>query len=88
MLFLALTIPNRSAIMSKFKSVFGKKLRILREMAGMTQVQLGKAIGYTSTGTVSLIESGKRRMMPDEILRAAEILNVDPTVLMSASAAK
>lgn len=70
--------------MLTFKQIFGKKLRILRELHGdMTQAELGHALGYSSTGTISLIESGQRGMDNNRMAKTAELFGVNIAVLLS-----
>jgi transcriptional regulator with XRE-family HTH domain len=61
----------------------GKKIRALREMNEMTQMQLASAIGMTSTGAISQIENGEKGIKLHAILRAADVLGVHPVVLLS-----
>ena len=61
----------------------GKKIRTLREMNEMTQMQLATAIGMTSTGAISQIENGEKGIKLHAILRAADVLGVHPVVLLS-----
>jgi transcriptional regulator with XRE-family HTH domain len=61
----------------------GKKIRTLREMKEMTQMQLATAIGMTSTGAISQIENGEKGIKLHAILRAADVLGVHPVVLLS-----
>ena len=68
---------------SDFKIVLGKKIRYLRKLNGMTQVQAMNALGYESTATLSLIERGKMGMTMDKIAVASKIFKVPWFVLAS-----
>jgi transcriptional regulator with XRE-family HTH domain len=65
------------------RKIMGKKIRILREMNGVTQVELAKILGYTSTGTISLIENGIKGMKPVVVIKAAEFFRIPASVLFS-----
>lgn len=52
-----------------------RRLRIVRKLAGLTQVSLGLKSGTTG-GRVSLTETGRYRPTPRELERLAAILNV------------
>ena len=65
------------------KSVYTKRYRKLRELlidarleAGMSQRELGEALGYDQT-LVSKMETGVRRVDLIEFLEVAEVLGID-----------
>lgn len=60
----------------------GERIRQQREAKGMTQLELAQKIGYTTTGAVSLIESGKRDISLDKVCEIAKALDVTPHWLM------
>lgn len=60
----------------------GEKIRQQREAKGMTQLELAQKIGYTTTGAISLIESGKRDISIDKVREIAKALDVTPHWLM------
>lgn len=60
----------------------GDRIRSAREAKGMTQLELAKKIGYTTTGAMSLIESGKRDLALDKVREIAKVLDVTPNWLM------
>lgn len=66
-----------------FNVILGKKIRKLRKIAGLTQMDLAFELGYNSTGTISQIENGVSGMDNDQILRAAQFFGVDPLVLFT-----
>ena len=66
-----------------FDKTLGNKIRILRQLHEMTQVEVADALGYESSGILSLIESGKSGMKREKIYKAAELFGVHPAVLMS-----
>jgi transcriptional regulator with XRE-family HTH domain len=67
------------------RKIMGKKIRILREMNSVKQVELAKKLGYKSTGTISLIENGIKGMKNVVVIKAAEFFRIDPSVLFSSS---
>lgn len=52
----------------------GSRIRLFREMRGMTQIELAKRLGYNSTGALSLIESGERGLNKVKLNQAASVL--------------
>jgi len=65
------------------RRIMGQKIKILREMNEVTQVELAKILGYSSTGTISLIENGIKGMKNVAVIKAAEFFRVHPVVLFS-----
>ena len=65
------------------RKIMGKKIRILREMNNVTQMELAKSLGYTSTGAISLIENGIKGMKHVTVIKAAEFFRISPSVLFS-----
>ncbi len=63
---------------------FGKKVRYLRERAGLTQSELAYAIGLSdqSKGFISEIESGKKLPKAMLVLRLADHLGVSTDYLL------
>jgi len=45
-----------------YKCILGKKIRVLRELRGWSQLKLALELNYSSSGAISLIESGERGM--------------------------
>ena len=64
------------------RKIMGKKIRILREMNNVTQMELGKILGYASTGAISLIENGIKGMKNVVVIKAAEFFRIHPSVLL------
>ena len=60
----------------------GDRIRQQREAKGITQLELARRIGYTTTGAISLIESGKRDISIDKVREIAKALDVTPHWLM------
>jgi transcriptional regulator with XRE-family HTH domain len=54
----------------------GKLVKLVRERAGMTQAELGAAIGY-SFELVSSVERGRRVPKPEFLTKADEVLHAD-----------
>jgi len=62
----------------------GKKLRLFRLKAGITQDQLASGIGYESgSSMISQIERGLAQMSMEQALKAARFLKVHPSVLLA-----
>jgi transcriptional regulator with XRE-family HTH domain len=67
----------------RFKHILGNKIRKLRTVSGITQVELAKKLGFTSTGAISQIENGLKGMKVESIIRAAEVFGVHPFILLT-----
>ncbi|MDD2389447.1 MAG: helix-turn-helix transcriptional regulator [Desulfobacterales bacterium] len=67
----------------EFKKLLGRNIKKLRMKAGLSQVELGKKIGFKSSGTVSQIERGAIGLNVENIYRASHILGVHPIALCS-----
>jgi transcriptional regulator with XRE-family HTH domain len=52
-----------------------KRLKLWRQLAGLTQGQVAKAIGLKSTSFISACERGERRMKPEMAKRYLEFIN-------------
>jgi len=66
-----------------FNQILGNKIRTLREIKGMSQMDLAYKLGYNSTGAISQIESGDRGMGKEKLINAARVLGIHPAILMS-----
>ena len=64
----------------------GERIKMQRELKGMSQLELAKKIGYATKGTISLIEAGKRDITLDKVIEIAKALGVTPHYLMGWSA--
>jgi transcriptional regulator with XRE-family HTH domain len=58
------------------KLLIGKMLRKAREATGMTQVEVAKIRGYSSTATVPYYESGKRTPDAFELYELSKLYGV------------
>ena len=63
------------------RRVIASRLRLGREMAGLTQGQVAKIRGWHRP-TVSEIEAGRRRVSADELARLAELYGVSVSWLV------
>ena len=76
--------------MIRYREVLGKKLRLLREIysethgINFTQEMLADVLNYKSNGGISLVESGKRGMSQDRIMKAADFFDIEHAALFSA----
>lgn len=75
--------PVFSKKTDEFKKLLGRKIRALRIKHDMTQMDLAGLLGYESTGTISLIESGQKGMDHEKIRKAAQVFGVQMSFLMS-----
>ena len=55
----------------------GSRIRIAREEAGMSQMDLAKILGFESATAVSLIESDERRITAENLMKIANALRYD-----------
>jgi transcriptional regulator with XRE-family HTH domain/Zn-dependent peptidase ImmA (M78 family) len=60
----------------------GRRVATLREAAGLTQAELARRLHVTQSA-VSRIESGSRRLSAAQLVRLAEILGIEPGVLLA-----
>jgi transcriptional regulator with XRE-family HTH domain len=63
----------------------GERIRLFREIQGLSQVELATMLGYTSTGAFSLIESGERGLNRTKLSHAAKVLDTFAEVLTADS---
>lgn len=62
--------------MKKYKLI-GGRIKKVREAAKMSQRKLAKAIGFETATSISLIESGGRRVATGDLEKIADILHTD-----------
>jgi transcriptional regulator with XRE-family HTH domain len=72
-----------SSEVEKLRILIGKKISILREQKKLSQVELGRKLGFTSSGTISQVENGTRGLKLASIIKAARFFGVHPAVLIS-----
>ena len=60
----------------------GQRMKQLRIDHKISQREMCKRLGYTSTSIVSCYESGKRRIPYEVIVKVSEIFGVTPNYLM------
>lgn len=68
---------------TKIRVVFGNKIKNLREIHGMTQMDLARLLGYDSSGTISLIENGIKGMSKKRVVELAQALKIPVDALLS-----
>ena len=61
---------------SEFNKFLGEKIRTLRDIHGMKQMDLAFKLGYESTGMVSQIENGLKCPSLERIRKCADIFGV------------
>ena len=57
--------------------LISRRLKAAREKAGLTQAQLSDQLGFKDRQTLAAIEAGQRKILAEELVRAAQILRVD-----------
>ena len=70
---------------AEWNRMFGQRLRYLRKKAGLTQVQLALALGYTTKGAkgvISAVERGERNMDRGKLKPVSELLDIPVDVLL------
>ena len=65
-----------------FKEIIAARLKMARELAGLSQSQVAKLIGLKRPA-ISEIEAGRRKVSADEITEFAEIYDVDISWLLN-----
>jgi transcriptional regulator with XRE-family HTH domain len=61
---------------------FGEKLRILRERHGISQRELGKKLGFSSSAYVHFLETGQRKPNVELLLKLSDLFGVTMDVLV------
>ncbi len=64
------------------KEIIASRLKIAREMAGLSQNQVAKMLGLKRPA-ISEIEAGRRKVSADEIAQLAEIYDADISWLLN-----
>jgi transcriptional regulator with XRE-family HTH domain len=65
----------------KFYERIGQRIREAREAKGLSQEELGEALGYTATA-ISYFEGGSRKVRLEDLQRIAQILDIDLEYLL------
>lgn len=74
-------MTTQSKDIKEYNKRIGNRIRFFREMRGITQIELAKRLGYSSTGALSLIESGERGLNKTKLIQAASVLGTRQEVL-------
>lgn len=61
---------------------FGVRVRAARVAAGLTQLELARAMGYSTRSTISRIESGDNQVPMDRLDTLAAALRTTPAYLL------
>jgi len=72
---------SRAISTKELNVLIGKRIKFFRELAGMTQEEFSKCLGYKSSGIISMIERGVRGMKKSKMVEAAKCLNVHQHIL-------
>src|SRR5438477_699558 len=67
-------IERIAATDSSFDVMLARRVRTAREEAGMSQEELSGALGFENRQVLSNIESGKRKLGVDELLKLMQLL--------------
>ena len=60
----------------------GERIRKRREQLGITQEELAKRVGYTSTSSVAKVEANANGMVQSKLLAFAKALQTTPSYLL------
>ncbi len=74
------TVTAKATTTVELRKACGRWLKGLRETAGLTQMQLARALGYEYYTFISQIEGGKGRIPPDQYEAWAEAVGADPSM--------
>jgi len=69
-----------------FQKQLGRRVKELREARGLNQSKLAERIGISRV-QVSQVETGRRKLCADEVVKFAQAMNVDGDILLGMSAA-
>jgi len=72
-------VPSKKT--NDYNKRVGSRIKLFRELKGLTQAELGTPLGYKSSGAFSLIESGERGLNKTRLSQAAALLDTFPEVL-------
>lgn len=64
-----------------FYEELGKAIRTRRESVGLKQAELGDRLGLSRT-SITNIESGRQRLLADQLCRIADVLDCDVADLL------
>ena len=67
---------------NRYYKNLGKKIRALRKLNDMTQMDLAKALGMTSSGAISQIENGLKGLKGARLAKVADLFGVHVDVLI------
>lgn len=65
----------------KKQKLIGRRIRAVREEAGLSQSQLGEKIGYSAMG-ISHLENGDRKIKIEDLQKIADVLSRDMSYLI------
>jgi len=68
--------PMTDEYINEYNISVGKKIKRYRKLNGYTQTELAEKLEYTSPAQISLIESGKRGMSKDKLIKACTLFNL------------
>jgi transcriptional regulator with XRE-family HTH domain len=65
------------------KIIIGKRVKFFRIRKVLTQMELATKIGYTSSGSISDVEKGKKALAMEKLQIAADVLEVPVSLLVT-----
>jgi len=77
------TMVSMAIDIDVLKVTIGKRVRFFRIRKGMTQMELAQKIGYTSSASVSEVESGIKAPSMDKLQLIADTLDVPVSLLVT-----
>ena len=58
-------------------AMLGRRVKLAREQAGLSQAQLSERLGFKDRQTLSAIEAGQRKVAADELVRLISVTGLD-----------
>jgi transcriptional regulator with XRE-family HTH domain len=71
----------------EFGEALGRRIKKYREVLGLSQKRVADAVGLPRTSLI-LVESGRQRVSAYTLLRMSEVLQIDPTTLLTGETAE
>lgn len=69
--------------MKDYKKNFGRKIKYLRDINDVTQMDLARYLGYKSSGAVAQIEAGTKGVKFENIQKIADFFGIDAVFLIN-----
>ena len=72
---------QNNPVIKEYRRILGGKIKALRELAGISQLELATRLDYNSDKFISDVETGRKGMKMEKIQELAKIFNVSPHFL-------